>query len=328
MNIIRVFPRRTSHTPRDPLAFVGDPPLFRPEADAVHVSCAFTWDRNEAERLAAAWSQYYPEVALGGPAFDDPGNGFEPGCYVKRGVVFTSRGCNNRCPWCLVPRREGRLRLLSVADGWVINDNNFLQCPSEHRQAVYRMLARQKERAVFSGGLQASLVTDETAAELRDVRVEDVFLAADTEAALAPLERAIGRLSFLGRERLHCYVLIGYGTETLGQAERRLRSVWDMGAMPFAMLYQPADRLSHWDSDWLALRRTWIRPAAMKAEMWRIAPNCAPPPPRYSKAGIYGCLSVDCMGCLDAECQPGAERVSVERALELGWIQAEIEPTP
>ena len=39
----------------------------------------------------------------------------------------------------------------------------------------------------------------------------------------------------------------------------------------------------------------------------------------YSKAGLYGCLACDCEGCLDADCYPGAERVTVEKARELGW---------
>ena len=33
MKIIRVFPRRTSLTPVDDMAFVGNPPMLRPEAD-------------------------------------------------------------------------------------------------------------------------------------------------------------------------------------------------------------------------------------------------------------------------------------------------------
>ena len=84
MTILRVFPRRTNATPDDDLAFVGDPPLpaFRPEADEVHVSCTFTWDRHEAERLQHAWTLYYPNVKLGGPAYDDPGGEFVLGRYV------------------------------------------------------------------------------------------------------------------------------------------------------------------------------------------------------------------------------------------------------
>ena len=64
--IIRVFPRRTSYTPTDKYAFIGDPPMFRPDADEVHISCTFTWDKANAERLRDAWGQYYPVVTLGG----------------------------------------------------------------------------------------------------------------------------------------------------------------------------------------------------------------------------------------------------------------------
>lgn len=269
MRILRVFPRRIKHfTPDDELAFVGDPPLFRPEADEVHVSVTWTWDIPEGRRLAMAWSAYYPTVRLGGPAFGEEARDFTPGLYVQRGKTFTSRGCNRSCPWCLVPRREGPLHLLPITDGWVILDNNFAACPREHRKAAYRMLARQPHGAVFSGGIDARLVDDELAAEFRDIRILDVFLAADTEGALRPLERAVQRLQFLGRDRLRCYVLIGFQGETLAQAERRLRAVWEIGTMPFAMLYQPpTDRRLVWSEEWQALRRTWIRPAAMKAEM-------------------------------------------------------------
>jgi hypothetical protein len=114
MKIARVFPRRTSATPDDGLAFVGDPPLFRPEADEVHVSCCFTWDRPEAERLARAWANCGYKVRVGGPAYDAPAGDFAPGVYVKTGMTITSRGCIRRCPFCLVPKREGKLRTLPI----------------------------------------------------------------------------------------------------------------------------------------------------------------------------------------------------------------------
>jgi len=40
MKIARVLPRRTSATPDNELAFIGDLPLFLPAADEVHVSCS------------------------------------------------------------------------------------------------------------------------------------------------------------------------------------------------------------------------------------------------------------------------------------------------
>ncbi|MFH1633706.1 MAG: hypothetical protein ABIG63_06795, partial [Chloroflexota bacterium] len=121
--MIRVFPRRTSYTPTDELVFIGDPPLWRPPEMPVHVSVTFTWDIPEAERLAAAWKMYYRDVTIGGPAIDGEGNSFVPGVYVKSGVTFTSRGCPNHCPWCLVNRP---LELLPIMPGRIIQDNNIL----------------------------------------------------------------------------------------------------------------------------------------------------------------------------------------------------------
>lgn len=269
--VVRVFPRKTSMTPTDPYTFVGNPPLWRPWPAMVHVSVTFTWDIEEGKRLQDAWAQYYPIVKLGGPAFNNGGfiDHFMVGMYIKCGVTFTSRGCDNDCPWCLVPQAEGRLRTIPIMPGHIVQDNNLLQCPSRHRWAVFQMLNSQRRAASFPGGLDAGLVTDQVADELRGLRIHQVFLAADTEGMLRPLAKAINRLSFLPRQKLRCYVLLAYGDETLTQAEARLRRVWELGAMPFAQLYQPPDRRINYSREWKALTRTWSRPAAMKALMKR-----------------------------------------------------------
>lgn len=148
MKVIRVFPRRTSYTPDDDYAFVGDPPMaaFRPQADEVHISCTFTWDKTNAERLRYAWGQYYPLVKLGGAAMGSKPNGFTPGMYVKPGITFTSRGCNNQCPWCFVSKYEGKLSEYdNPAIGHIIGDNNLLQCSKSHIEKVFAMLRSQKK---------------------------------------------------------------------------------------------------------------------------------------------------------------------------------------
>lgn len=61
MKIIRVFPRRTKATPDDELACVGPPDLFA-EADEVHVSVSFTWDKPRAEQLAKEWERIAPAL--------------------------------------------------------------------------------------------------------------------------------------------------------------------------------------------------------------------------------------------------------------------------
>ena len=275
--LIRVFPSQTHFTPADDLAFVGDPPLpgFRPAEAVVHISCTFSWDLAEAERLVAAWSQHYPEVKLGGPAVGvNRGGGFVAGRYVKPGVTFTSRGCNSACPFCLVRRREGHLRELQhFATGNIIQDNNFLQTSREHQERVFAMLRRQRRAAVFAGGLDKRLITGWFVEQLKAIKVADVFLAFDNEGELPLLQAAFDKLSFLGRERLRCYVLLAFDKDdTPEAAERRLQTVWRVGFMPFPMLYQPPgpEKRNYKGTPWQKLARSW-RPAAAKQRMMKEA---------------------------------------------------------
>ena len=262
--IIRVFPRRTSHTPNDELVFIGEPPMFRPDADEVHVSCTFTWDKLKAERLCQAWSQYYPVVKIGGPAYNDMGSDFIAGRYLKTGITTTSRGCNNQCPWCLVPQREGKIRELPIIQGNIVQDNNLLQCSASHIDKVLDMLKTQ--RAIrFTGGIEASRVTEQFAARLRGLKVKEVFLACDTDNAIKPLRNAL-KLLKLPRDKARCYVLIKYDSEeTILHALIRLLQVWETGCKPFAQLYQPSDKTIKYSADWTRFVRTWQRPAGTAA---------------------------------------------------------------
>ena len=63
MRIIRVFPRKTKATPDDALAYFGPPDLFA-EADEVHVSVTFTYDKAIAEKLAEDWRYVAPVLVL------------------------------------------------------------------------------------------------------------------------------------------------------------------------------------------------------------------------------------------------------------------------
>jgi len=264
--MIRVFPRRTKWTPTDDLAFVGDPPLepFRP-ADSkmkVAVSCIFTWDLPEAKRLRRSWMRYYDYVTLGGPVCGSEAGQFTPGRFIKRGVTFTSRGCPRRCPWCFVWKREGDIRTLPIVPGNIVQDNNLLACPRRHIEAVFDML-RDQRGVVLAGGLDSSLLTDWHRELLDDIRLDEVWLACDTRAALKPLERASRILQGISIEKRRCYVLIGFGAESLADAESRCERVYDLGFLPFAQLYRGEMAVAY-PPAWRTLARKWSRPAAYR----------------------------------------------------------------
>lgn len=266
--MIRVFPRKTKWTPIDDLAFVGRPGLFRPPEMPVRISVTFTWDIPEAERLYRAWSVYYPDVQIGGPAFDDPGKTFTPGQFVKPGVVFTSRGCSKNCAWCLVPKREGWIRELPITAGWDVADNNLLACTRGHIEAVFDMLRQQPEPIKFSGGLDAEILQPWHVDLLKTIRLKFAWFACDYPGAMRNLERVNDLMADFSREKKRCYVLIGYNNERICQAEKRLESVYRLGFLPMAMLYRSPDLYPPpWSKEWRKLQKIWSRPAAYKAEM-------------------------------------------------------------
>lgn len=272
MNIGKVFPRKTSMTPKGFDSYVGKPPLWCPNGyDEIHISVAFTWDIQRAEYLARQW-RAFGKVKIGGPALGDPGNSFEPGMYLKEGVTITSRGCPNNCPWCFVPKREGKIRELKIKPGHIIQDNNLLACSKLHIRKVFEMLRTQ--RAVdFSGGLEASRVTDSIVEELRGLKIKQIWLAYDHFNAEWSVKAAVEKLrKYFPRDKIRCYVLVGYHRDTLEKAEGRLRWTWEIGTLPFAMRYRTPE--AEWggtflfkDRAWNLLARQWTRPAITKSIM-------------------------------------------------------------
>lgn len=261
--MIRVFPRRTKWTPTDPLAFVGDPPLFRPPEQPVFVSCTFTWDVKEARRLVKAWQAFYGNVKLGGPGLGARGLDFVPGRFVREGMVFTSRGCIRHCPWCLAWRREGGVRELPIASGWNVQDNNLLACSRPHIEAVFAMLRQQQHRINFTGGLDVRLFRSWHRDLLLSINLDRMWFAYDDETVWPFLERVASLVRMFPQRTKRCYVLVGYTFgDTPEWAEKRLKYVLELGMDPFAIYYRPAAEIRPKPPpDWRDMLRVWSRPA-------------------------------------------------------------------
>ena len=264
--MIRVFPARTKWTPSDDMAFIGDPPLFLPEGDhPVMISCTFTWHINECERLRRSWSRFYSNVQVGGPAYDDPGENFETGMFVKPGITITSRGCTKNCEWCLVPQREGWIRELPIKDGWDVADNNLLACSREHILNVFDMLRNQPEPIRFSGGLDSSMLQPWHIDQLKTIRLKYAWFACDYPGAIEDLAKAADLMDDFSIEKKRCYVLIGFNGETVKKAEKRLECVYRMGFLPQAMLYRGPEADKRQDQKWSKFVKKWSRPAIYRS---------------------------------------------------------------
>lgn len=265
--IIRVFPSKTKATPDDELARIKALPVSTDQADEVHISVAFSWDKPWAEQAAEHWKAVAP-VKVGGPAYNEPGGNFVPGMYLKHGYVITSRGCTNRCWFCSVPIREGgKLRELPITEGWIIQDDNLLACSPQHIDGVFEMLIRQKERILFTGGLEAALLTSDMAARLRSLKPKTLFFAYDTPSDLPPLVDA-GRMLFdagftKASGTLQCYVLCGYRGDTQEKSLKRMEQAWNAGFLPMGMLYR--DEKGERPKEWMRFQWEWTRPQVRAA---------------------------------------------------------------
>lgn len=259
---IRVFPRKTNATPNDKNVRIGDPGLFD-QADEVLISCTFTWDKPEAERLAKAWEWVAP-TKLGGPAYGDCSGEFEPGKFLKVGSVITSRGCPNKCWFCYVWKRTGNLEELEINNGWNLMDDNILACSESHIKKVFEMFARQNHPISITGGLEAKLLREWHIDLLLSIPLKYIYFAYDTEDDYEPLIKAQNLLVKSGlikptRHTIGCYCLIGYPNDTFEKAERRLSNTLKLGFTPYAMLYR--DDKGKVNQEWRRFQRKWVRPA-------------------------------------------------------------------
>jgi hypothetical protein len=263
----RVFPRRTNATPNDDFAYIGAPDLFTEslDFDRVHISVTFTWDLPEAELLYKHWSKFAP-TEIGGPATGQRGENFAPGMYLKQGYVITSRGCHNRCWFCSVYTREGDLRELPITEGWNVLDDNLLACSDTHIKAVFAMLAKQKQRPLFTGGLEAAIIKPWHIAELAKLKPVEMYFAYDTPNDREPLFEAGKMLKTAGFKICHplrAYCLVGYKGDAFDKAQTRLLDCARARFMPFAMLYR--DTTGDRDPQWVKWSRQWKRVPAIRA---------------------------------------------------------------
>ena len=145
---------------------------------------------------------------------------------------FLTRGCPNKCRWCVVPKKEGAIRPYMDVDDiaiegrrkLVLMDNNILAAGDYCIQQLQKIIERGY-RVDFNQALDARLVTDEIAQLLAKVKWLDnnrIRFGCDTHGQIAECERAmnmINRYGFTGQYFLYtmltsdfreCYERITY----------------------------------------------------------------------------------------------------------------------
>lgn len=171
---------------------------------------------------------------------------------------FTTRGCIRRCPFCVVPAKEGPIRAVGdIHDFWrgqerlMLLDNNLTALP-EHFELVVRQMIRERVKVNFSQGLDIRLLTLEMAELLSQVRLwKQIHFAWDDINIETDVRRGIRILQDNGVAlyKVMFYVLIGFDS-TPEEDLYRVEALRGMGVDPFVMPFDKHDdyqrRFARW----------------------------------------------------------------------------------
>lgn len=137
-----------------------------------------------------------------------------PAINRRTAYGFLTRGCPNRCRWCVVPLKEGNIRPYMDVDDiavdgrnrLVLMDNNVLACDYGLQQI--EKIIRKGYHVDFNQGLDARLVTEEVAQLLACVKwIKRIRFGCDTYQQIAECERAIDLIQqhgYKGEFFLYC----------------------------------------------------------------------------------------------------------------------------
>ena len=202
------------------------------------------------------------------PGFDRimPDYSLYPNCDTAIGR-FT-RGCPNRCPWCVVPKMDGNevRHVADLADFWCgqsvvrLLDDNIMADADEFVRDCGQ-LAKAGVKVIWEA-LDIRLVTDETAQALASVKqAKSIHFAWDGHAQDEAIARGIATLERNGIKpwRLMFYVLVGFNTSREYDMYR-ITTLHKLGANPFVMPFDKTDpyqrHLARWCNNKFIFRLT------------------------------------------------------------------------
>ncbi len=243
-----------------PRAKVYTPPDWVDVGTPVVASMIFEKTRPLGEQLRTA----LPQAVIGGSGWDLNIKLSDVGIYGEdqdysiypdwtQSIGFSQRGCRLKCPFCNVPKMEGKVQDINSiealwrGDPWprhlVLLDNDFFGQPSWPEKIG--AIRDGKFKVNFTQGINARFLTDETAAALgsvdyRDVNMRDrqIYTAWDNRKDQDRLFRGLELLKKHGVKPVHMtvYILCGYWKwSDLSDWEYRRKELREFGARPYPM---------------------------------------------------------------------------------------------
>ena len=224
---------------------------------------SFSEDNNEV---------WHCEIERGGTGYDihkelpaeidrlNPDYSIYPNLDKKIGYGFLTRGCPNKCAWCVVPKKEGAVKpyrdveeiAVEGRTNLILMDNNILA--SDYGLEQIEKIIRKGYRVDFNQALDARLVTDEIAKMLAQVKwLGCIRFGCDTPKQIVECEKAMAMIDkHRGKPKQYLmYTIIGadineaYNRLSHFRTNKRVRVV----AQPFRDVDNPRQIIPQWQRD-------------------------------------------------------------------------------
>lgn len=244
--------------------------------DKVFMSKIFTF----SEDCGEVWNC---EVERGGTGYDlrkelpkeiddcTPDYSIYPQLDKKIAYGFLTRGCPNKCAWCVVPIKEGKVRPYRdveeiAVDGrtnLILMDNNILA--SDYGLEQIEKIVRKGYRVDFNQALDARLVTEDIAQLLAKVRwLSPIRFGCDTPKQISECERAMAMID-RHREKPMQYLMYAMINADMNEAYERLSYFRNnkrvrVVAQPYRDFNNPRQVIPQWQKDmarWAMRREFW-----------------------------------------------------------------------
>jgi hypothetical protein len=231
---------------------------------------------------------YLPEDAIkGGTGYDVksalppeidamfPDYGIYPGYGHDKAVGFLTRGCPRRCPWCVVPEKEGNIRpyrrwreLVRKSGGrLILMDNNVLAC--DHGIAELESLIGSGQALDMNQGFDARLVTPEIADILARLSwIRHIRFSCDTASQIEPIIRVADMLRKKGVKPYNIFVYL-LVTKDVGDAATRVDALKRLkGISLFAQAERSERKGIHPNAEQLEFAQRYVYGRSFLKETW------------------------------------------------------------
>jgi hypothetical protein len=173
-------------------------------------------------------------------------------------ILFSSRGCIRKCPFCAVPKMEGKFRSVIQNVKRYIHpkhkkvifwDNNFFASP--YWKEIITELKDMGLKVDFNQGLDARLIDEEKASMISELKMDSIRMGYDIPEEKEAITKATNLLHDYGinKRKIMFYNLYNFYDENTSKGDTpesfldRVQYVLDLGCVSYPMRFEPLTSL-------------------------------------------------------------------------------------